>query len=561
MKKLLIVVFAVGLLIHSYGQTTLITPGNLGNNIQTSSSKGGIQFPNMPFDSIKAISNPKQGTIVYDTDCQCLRMFNGNSWTSYLASNNHSEATGNFKVWQDAIIPSSTPAQASAFFQTTGMVSDSAGNIYACGQTLGSFIYNLVQYNNPFNAIAEIGFLVKYDKSGKLIWLKRMSSDGGFVRPKQIAFDPGGNLYVGGDYITSAQFQGTSGNINISTPMPIQFGAFTAKFNLSGDALWVRGEYGAGTLGSNISCNSLVVGTSGDVYTLGYIRGTLESPPNGSGTITSGDNSTTDCFLIKYDGSGNRIWAKDFGSNNLNEVGNGIAFLNEKLYITGRFRSNTSLGGIALTNNTNSENGFLARINATNGNSEWAVTISGLGAGDDAGSDVVISKNASLYVTGTCTSSAANPVIFGSTNNSNSVSFFTLNHSTDYFLAKYNEAGIAVSTQKIGSFDTEDGLPKLVTDAVGNVYFAGTPQVPVQMGGIVGQGYSGREALFAKYDANLRLQWYFMANGYGNDEARALTVTPEGWLFGTGVFNDITRLSNTTLNSAQGMIYFVRYRE
>lgn len=561
MRQFFFILFIFGTTLISVAQTTLITPGNLGNNIQTTSTKGGIQFPAMPFDSIKAITNPKQGTVVFDTDCQCLRLFSGKNWSPFSSSENTFQAIGNFKVWQTATKTANTPAFAKVVFQTTGITHDDLGNIYACGQMLGPMSYNNISYPYPPNASAEIGFILKYNRQGALIWLKQLNTEMGFVRPKQIKFDSNTQgIYVAGEYVQSAQIQLSNGNITVNTPSGIHFGAFTAKFSAStGQGIWLRGEYGTGSLGSNVMAHSLAIGSVGDVYTIGYIRGSLNSPPNGNTVVSSGDNTTSDCFIIKYDTNGNRIWAKDLGGNGVNEVGYGISFSNEKLYITGSYRNNTTFDGITLSNTGNSENGFLARLNGTNGTYEWAVGISG--TGEDIGYDVVMTKNAQLYVVGTCTSTQTNPVVLGSTNGSTSTSLYTITNTTDYFLAKYTEAGVAVKATKIGSLDTEDGWPKIVADTSGNVYLAASPRGPVQLDGLFAQSLSDRNGIFIKYDVNLRLQWYFMANGHGNDEARALTVTPEGWLYATGVFDDMLFISPYSFNTSQGMIYFVQYRE
>src|SRR5687768_15250710 len=60
-------------------------------------------------------------------------------------------------------------------------------------------------------------------------------------------------------------------------------------------------------------CNSMAIDPSGNVYTTGSFRGTVDFDP-GSGThnLTSIGNSA-DIFILKLDASGNFVWARSMG--------------------------------------------------------------------------------------------------------------------------------------------------------------------------------------------------------------------------------------------------------
>jgi hypothetical protein len=537
---------------YSYSQSTTITPGNSQSNIQTSSTKGGIQFPQSPFDSIKAITTPVAGTVVFDSDNQCLRVFNGTAWQRASQELGFAQAAGDFRFWQDAI--PQNPGIQFATIQTNDIVADTLGHLYVCGQASGNFQIggNTVGFTPP-----DAGFIAKYSKQGTLIWIKRFIVTDGFARPKRLAFDASTNtVVVCGDYVNTIQIQGISSNLSITTPMPIIFGAFLAKFDANGNGIWLRGERGDPPSGSNVSANDITIGTAGDIYFCGSIRGSLSAP---SGTVSSGDNSSTDILLFKYGADGSRIWGKDLGSNSTSELCNGLTFKNNKLYITGSFGNSTVIGATSLTGSTGtSTNAFLARTNVTNGDAEWAVGI--IGGGNDAGTDIVITNTNDIVVTGNLTSTTATPVTFGTITGS-PLAITTSNNSTDLFLARYTEAGTILNTLRVGGSEADDVAPRLNLDRQGEVYFAACSRGSTLIGGVLVQSYEGRQALFCKFDPALRLKWHFMLNSYTNAEARGIAVTPDGWVFGTGIFSDIATLNHLTRNAAQGSLLLVRYRD
>jgi hypothetical protein len=64
-----------------FAQSVLITPGINSPNIEANSStNGGITPPRMTNSQIQTIAFPTTGTLVFDTDVNCLRMFDGTKW-------------------------------------------------------------------------------------------------------------------------------------------------------------------------------------------------------------------------------------------------------------------------------------------------------------------------------------------------------------------------------------------------------------------------------------------------------------------------------------------------
>lgn len=82
MKSKLLITILLFNLIKIYGQVTEITPGGSTQpNITATSTTNGIVFPRMSTAQKVAMSSVVSGTMVYDTDLNCLNLYNGTEWT------------------------------------------------------------------------------------------------------------------------------------------------------------------------------------------------------------------------------------------------------------------------------------------------------------------------------------------------------------------------------------------------------------------------------------------------------------------------------------------------
>lgn len=187
-----------------------------------------------------------------------------------------------------------------------GITSDSSGNIYIGGYTTG----NLGETNGGGNDT----FIVKYDSSGTLLWIKQLGdtaegtiigagdSDGSDI-VGGIATDASGNIYIGGF---------TYGNLG--EPNGGSSDVFVAKYNSSGTLLWIKqlGDTSEGTIiaagaadGSD-EVTSVTTDASGNVYLGGFTTGSLGE--------TNGGGGNYDAFIVKYDSNGNFQWVKQLGA-------------------------------------------------------------------------------------------------------------------------------------------------------------------------------------------------------------------------------------------------------
>jgi len=151
-------------------------------------------------------------------------------------------------------------------------------------------------------------------------------------------------------------------------------------------------------------------------------------------TDTFYPNGTNDFFIVKYDNSGNELWAKQFGGdNNIGFCPEGLNISydseNNYLYIYSHFCGTATFGDSTFS----SFNRDVAVIKLdTSGNAIWVRQAGGNGT--DAGGGLGIDEYGTIYISGTNTSSAT----FGS-----------FNVPPGGFLAKYDSIGTCVWAKSI----------------------------------------------------------------------------------------------------------------
>jgi len=254
-----------------------------------------------------------------------------------------------------------------------GISADNAGNIYVTGFFQSpSLSVGSTTLSNAGNTDI---FLIRLDNNGNPVWAKSAqgsAADAG----KSVTVDATGNIYVCGYYSANAAFDSYSLTSTGSTD------AFVAKYDGSGNAIWVRSCGGS----LNDASYAVAIDGTGNVYTTGtFLSGTLTV---GSNTISNAGNN--DLFIVKYNSSGILSWAKSAGGIQ-DDTGYGITADNiGNVYITGHFHSpSISFGSYTLTNNGIGDS-YVAQYDGS-GNVLWAEGIGG--TADDGGSCITANSS------------------------------------------------------------------------------------------------------------------------------------------------------------------------
>lgn len=324
------------------------------------------------------------------------------------------------------------------------VTTDASGNVYITGE-----------YDSPSiilgaDTLINVGdndiFIVKYDAFGNLVWAK---GTGGTLGEEcnSISADSFGNVFITGSYYNSISFE----SITLANAGGMDM--FITKYDALGNVLWAKNAGGIGLdRGSS---------TATDVYGNVYVLGTYyNSSSIVFGAITLTNAGIRDIFIVKYDASGNVIWAKGEGGSE-EDSGSSIATdATGNVYVTGYYYSPTiSFGTITITHSIfSSANVFVVKYDSS-GNALWA-KVSG-SSGSASGLSVNTDAFNNVYVTGYFNYS----VNFGS-DTLTSIGIY------DIFMVKYDSSGNAIWAQGIGGAQWEWGNA-ITSDAYGNVYVTG----------------------------------------------------------------------------------------
>lgn len=402
-----------------------------------------------------------------------------------------------------------------------------------------------------------------------------------------VVTDDSGNVYITGVFSNTLSIGSFSVTSIGSTDI------FVAKFNSSGQIIWLIGEGGAGEdkgFGIEIDqanniyvcgffSSSITIGTTtytsegekdilwlkydnagsllaskvwGDIYSdvatkifiddydKIYLTGYFEDTVNfDSYTLISED--TRDMLLLKLDTGGNVIWARKAGGQggnygwDINVDNTGI------VYVTGFAAGHDMHFGSITTTNTDV---FISSFD-TSGAVLWANSIDAIGIGVLYGNSVSSDVSGNVYITGF--SFQDQNMHFGS----------TILSGNNSYVAKYNSSGNLVWAKGIAT-NTIDGANYIVVDSGKNIYIAGFLDYWGVFGADTIYTNGGEDVFIAKLDSNGNYIWSALAGGSGTDGAYSLTLDNNGSIVLTGyTTSSISYFGPYTINGASGQDMFV----
>jgi uncharacterized delta-60 repeat protein len=281
------------------------------------------------------------------------------------------------------------------------MAVDAAGNVYLVGTSMNSMWYGSNDYAT-----------VKYDKDGNKIWA--VGYDGpksGIDTGSAVAVDGSGNVYI------------TGASEGVGTALDFA----TLKYNSAGELQWVKRYHNSG----DEVAVALALDKDGNIAVAG-----------------SGDRSgsSVDYLVVKYDNSGNELWAAYLDSPG--HAQDNLAAL-----------AVDSSGGIFVTGTAGNElwaanSGYLTAGFSAGGALQWSARYDGPGNGWDRASALAIDAAGNIVVTGQ--SKGADT-------------------ASDFATVAYSPATGAVQwiERYSGSGAFDDSAQAVCADSSGNVYVTG----------------------------------------------------------------------------------------
>lgn len=344
----------------------------------------------------------------------------------------------------------------------------------------------------------------------------------GFDLAASIASDDAGNVYSAGSSFMSGNIATTGAYQTIPSG---DFDGFIAKFKADGNIAWATfyGDQGDDNI-SNIVCDK-----AGKIYFSG-----ITNSDSAIATTNAFQDTLSglyfDCFLGKFDSSGNRIWVTYYGGPNVEDGGFCSVDNQGHVYLSG---STISTSGISSNGYKNTFGGgtndaFLVKFD-TAGVRQWATYF-----GDttlDVSQGVACDRWGNVYLAGQ-TKSVVNIA-------SASAYQTTLGGGVDNFVAKFSPAGaLKWSTYYGGTGDETGGYASVSCDRFGNVYLnartnsaAGIASANAFQTALAG----ATDAFLVKFDSLGNRKWGTYFGGSSDDNSQATAFDESGNILWAGL--------------------------
>lgn len=294
---------------------------------------------------------------------------------------------------------------------------------------------------------ADDSLVCRYDASGTQIWSRQTSNTTdlkGYTR--------GVSAYSGGIYVTGSALTLASEEC---------CGAFARKYDVNGNKLWTDPVMGI----LNMTKGQAISADSSGTYVAGY-------------TLDTTAAYSSDAFVIKYDGDGNRVWTRLYATDASDNARGVSAYA----------------GGIYVAGDTNGEAEGFVRKYDSDGNEVWTRLP---GFAETTLVRAISVDSTGVYIAG----EARDPS----------------GAQGDAFVRKYDLNGVQVWTRQFGS-SSNDSANAIFASATG-IYVAGYTD-----GTLTGQtSQGGRDAFVCKYDTNGIEAWTYQFGSSAADTVSGIS--------------------------------------
>ena len=356
-----------------------------------------------------------------------------------------------------------------------------------------------------------------------------MFSSTGQNQGLSLVIGPSGNLYVGGNFEGTVDFDPGNGIFNLTS-----FGAsdaYIAKLDLNGKLIWAK-QLGGSDKDRliDIRCDA-----NENIYVTGNFSGVADMDPGDSAFYLQ-SHGRKDIFLTELDARGNFIWAGDMGGKS-DDYGTSVFIApSGNIYLAGYFLGTSDFDPVDTTafNLTASDQDIFVEKFDKSHNFVWAKAMGG--PQFDYGISMCLDEKENVYTTG----------LFKGKDDfdpGDSTTFYLTSAGPygtyDMYISKLNSSGEFVWARQISGQQNETGT-HIIYDYAGNLYFTGYFQGKVDFdpdtGTLYMTSFGGFDAFVGKMNVNGHMLWAEQIGGLGNQYAQAVSLDKLGDIYLTGLF-------------------------
>jgi hypothetical protein len=372
-------------------------------------------------------------------------------------------------------------------------------------------------------------YLIKFNSSGVRQWGTYYGGTGN-ESGDGVAVDATGNVFVGG-MTTSATGMSSVGAWQAAMGGGGSDG-YLAKFDGTGTRLW--GTYYGGANTDDVQTGAVATDPSGNVYIGGGTKSASGIASVGAWQTTMGD--TTDAYLAKFDGAGNRLWGTYVGGDSTDWAYSVTTDVSGNAFLAGTTKSTTAISSVGAWQTTfgGYQDAFLVKFNSA-GSRLWGTYYGG--PNGDFGNGVATDASGNVFLTGT-TGSASGIASVGA------YQATIAGGSADAFVAKFNAGGTRSWGTYYGGPSSDQGRA-VAADAAGNVFISG---YTYSTSGIATAGAyqatlaAGSDAYLAKLTSAGAMMWSTYYGGNFQDLSYGV-VAGHNCVYFTGLTGSTTGIS------------------
>jgi hypothetical protein len=222
-------------------------------------------------------------------------------------------------------------SQAQEYIVPIGLAVEPGGDLVLNGYFSGTVDFDPSAAPYQLSAQSSDVFVVKLDILGNMVWARQIGGTG-HESAGNLAISSTGDVYMGGNFTGTADFDPGSGTHTLTSVEPV--GLFVCRLTASGDFSWARQMANPVSLTSD-GIIGMGVDGPGNLYVTGFFQDIADLDP-GPQVLNFFGNGHEDAFICKVDTSGNLIWASTIGGTGADYAGLTIG-ADGYLYLPGRF--------------------------------------------------------------------------------------------------------------------------------------------------------------------------------------------------------------------------------
>jgi len=370
------------------------------------------------------------------------------------------------------------------------------------------------------------GYVSRFDSDGNFQWVQ-VFGDTGNEAIYDIAFDGDNNIYVGGIYSNTVDFNpGPGEDFHTSEGLS---DCFISKFAPNGTFQWAR-TWGGGVTDGIFG---LDVDPAGRVYSTGLFQGTVDFDP-GDGEDLHTVTGSADVFVSCIDTNGEFLWAGTFGSNSIDMGLNVEAAGAYGVLVTGTFTNTVDFDTGPDTDNrtSNGSSDAFAVAYSITGNYVNAYTWGGSLA--DSCDGISRDSEGNWFLTGRFSGTADLDPTFSN-------DLHTSNGASDGYLIKFNPTGGFIWAYHWGGISSEYPL-RVTCDLDDNIYVTGyfnaTADFDPGPGTDIHPCYGDDDVFIVKYHPVTGYIWARTFGGREADSPNSVVTDSLGNSYTVGKFMD-----------------------